>query len=332
MDPQNPLNQSSSQPLTPDPITPDPILTPPPSSFASPLPVAPFTPENNIPPVSEPFTPVTTTTTTTPSETMTSTVTPSVTPLETIAPVTSTTTTTTTTPTPLPEAPAEAQWSEQKPKSKTPQILMGVLALFLVVGAAVGAYFVSSRVSSRQAVAPTAPESEPLASSSDCSNITGACKGLNEGDTCGTNKKCRTVAPGTLYSCICETVSGGSSSSGGATVCGDVGTSGKCGAEGMGVARLPVGAVGVARLPVGAEGEVVEDFHARPHVQERYQMERVKPDCGHCHVLTVAVAVGAVVVEDLAQPPESRQRLNFPRQERWLSILSLPHNFGQILS
>ena len=179
MDPQNPLNQPTSQPLTPDPIVPEPGLTPPPSSFASPLPITPIAPDMGT----------TTTTTTTPSETMTSTSAVPTTAFPDItAPVTTTvttpeaTTTTTTVPTPAPEVPAEAQWPEQKPKSKTPQILLGILALFLVVGAAVGAYFVSSKVSQQASIAPTAPLSEPLANEYVC--------GVNKFSGCGADGGC----------------------------------------------------------------------------------------------------------------------------------------------
>ncbi len=186
MDPQNPLNQPTSQPLTPDPIVPEPGLTPPPSSFASPLPITPIAPDMGT----------TTTTTTTPSETMTSTSAVPTTAFPDItAPVTTTittpeaTTTTTTVPTPAPEVPAEAQWPEQKPKSKTPQILLGILALFLVVGAAVGAYLVSDKVSQQASIAPTAPLSEPMATGT-CSVVAvpvTECSGVTVGGQCSTH-------------------------------------------------------------------------------------------------------------------------------------------------
>jgi hypothetical protein len=57
----------------------------------------------------------------------------------------------------------EVQWPVMKRKSKMPQILAGVAALILVAGVAVAAFFVSNRISGEQAVAPTAPVSEPKA-------------------------------------------------------------------------------------------------------------------------------------------------------------------------
>ena len=82
-----------------------------------------------------------------------------------------TTTTITALPTPsdvpvVPPSP-EPEWPERKPKSKLPQILGGIAAIILVAGVATAAYFVSVRVSGRQAIAPTAPVSEPLAVSED---------------------------------------------------------------------------------------------------------------------------------------------------------------------
>ena len=59
---------------------------------------------------------------------------------------------------PAPSAPPEPEWPGSKPKSKMPQILGGIAAIILVVGVATAAYFVSNRISGRQAVAPTAPE------------------------------------------------------------------------------------------------------------------------------------------------------------------------------
>lgn len=64
-------------------------------------------------------------------------------------------------PTPTPSEPPMA---EIKPKNKIMPIVGGVLALLLVVGVAGAAYYVSNQLSTRQAVAPTAPESKPLAS------------------------------------------------------------------------------------------------------------------------------------------------------------------------
>lgn len=54
---------------------------------------------------------------------------------------------------------------EAKNNKKTFSVLMGVAALLLVVGVAGAAYYVSNQLSTRQAVAPTAPESKPMAAS-----------------------------------------------------------------------------------------------------------------------------------------------------------------------
>lgn len=59
-----------------------------------------------------------------------------------------------------------------KPKKKILPIVGGVLALLLVVGVAGAAYYVSNQLSTRQAVAPTAPESKPMAGVLACDNIT----------------------------------------------------------------------------------------------------------------------------------------------------------------
>ena len=57
----------------------------------------------------------------------------------------------------------EIQMPERKPKKKIMPVVMGVLALFLVVGVAGAAYYVSNQLSSRVAVAPNAPTSKPMA-------------------------------------------------------------------------------------------------------------------------------------------------------------------------
>src|SRR3990167_3285791 len=61
---------------------------------------------------------------------------------------------------PAPSSPPEPEWPGSKPKSKMPQILGGIAAIILVIGVATAAYFVSNKISGRQAVAPNAPESE----------------------------------------------------------------------------------------------------------------------------------------------------------------------------
>ena len=94
---------------------------------------------------------------------------------------------------PAPSAPPEPEWPGSKPKSKMPQILGGIAAIILVVGVATAAYFVSNKISGRQAVAPTAPESEPLAwkcfdGATRCSNNRRqTCENgswVDEGDAC----------------------------------------------------------------------------------------------------------------------------------------------------
>lgn len=105
------------------------------------------TPEFAVPEMPMPGPITTSTTTSTPTST-----------------TTSTTTTTPTAPDLSPVLPApEPEWPGSKPKSKLPQILSGIAAIILVVGVATAAYFVSNKISGRQAVAPNAPESEPLA-------------------------------------------------------------------------------------------------------------------------------------------------------------------------
>lgn len=108
-------------------------------------------------------------------------------------------TTSTTTPTTpdlspvLPMAP-EVEWPGSKPKSKLPQILGGIAAIILVVSVATAAYFVSNRISGRQAVAPTAPESEPLAAD--------ACKGKCSAKEYCDDGRCRKKPdPAPPYSC-----------------------------------------------------------------------------------------------------------------------------------
>lgn len=70
-------------------------------------------------------------------------------------------------------APAEPTLPEAKPKKKVLPVIGGIVALLLVAGVAGAAYYVSNQLSTRQAVAPTAPESKPMAaggggSTGDC--------------------------------------------------------------------------------------------------------------------------------------------------------------------
>jgi len=60
-------------------------------------------------------------------------------------------------------APVEPEMPESKPKNKLLPIIGGIAALLLVVGVAGASYFVSNQLSTRQAVAPNAPESKPAA-------------------------------------------------------------------------------------------------------------------------------------------------------------------------
>lgn len=79
---------------------------------------------------------------------------------------------------------ADAEMPAGKPKNKLMPIIGGVVALFLVIGIAGAAYFVSDQLSTRQAVAPNAPTSNPLAAEEcDSSSSTHpACRGKNVGD------------------------------------------------------------------------------------------------------------------------------------------------------
>ncbi len=84
---------------------------------------------------------------------------------------------------PLPTpTPTEPTIPTEKPKSKISPIIGGIVALLFVVGVAGAAYYVSNQLSTRQAVAPTAPESEPMAAAS-CSAKSGHCTGEQICDT-----------------------------------------------------------------------------------------------------------------------------------------------------
>jgi len=79
--------------------------------------------------------------------------------------------------TPLPTiAPEEPVIPTEKPKNKISPIVGGLVALLFVVGVAGAAYYVSNQLSTRQAVAPNAPESEPMAASSSKSYIKVCCE------------------------------------------------------------------------------------------------------------------------------------------------------------
>lgn len=186
-DTNNPSIPASSQPTIPDPMMTPPSqpmmeTTPPmpesPTMTATPMPEAPM-PEMPMPgPLTQPtasqFGGQATTTTTTTQ------------PMESQFGGQSTTTTSTTTETlPPTTTTPEVQWPGAKPKSKLPKVLGGIAAIILVVGVATAAYFVSSKVGGRQAVAPTAPESEPFAMEG---NVAGG-----GSDTRGTQSDTKTV-------------------------------------------------------------------------------------------------------------------------------------------
>ncbi len=90
----------------------------------------------------------------------------------------------------------QVQWP-QKPKNQTRRILFAFLAIILVAGIAGAAYYVSNQLSTRQAVAPTAPTGSQAA----CKNDSG-CK---KTETCKSGV-CKKIAPtptgyGTGYTC-----------------------------------------------------------------------------------------------------------------------------------
>jgi len=66
-------------------------------------------------------------------------------------------------PLPTPNATTELQFPAPKKKNKLMPVLALIGGFFLLIGAAGASYFVSTRVSSRQAIAPNAPSSKPMA-------------------------------------------------------------------------------------------------------------------------------------------------------------------------
>lgn len=78
---------------------------------------------------------------------------------------------------PAQTAPTEPALPEAKPKKKVLPVIGGIVALLLVAGVAGAAYYVSNQLSSRQAVAPTAPESKPMAAG-DCEEANPCCLGV----------------------------------------------------------------------------------------------------------------------------------------------------------
>lgn len=89
-----------------------------------------------------------------------------------------------------------AQWQLQKPRRGVRQTLLGILAVLLVAGVAGASYYVSNQLSTRQAVAPNAPESEPQASGG-CTKNPGLCSSK---ETC-VNGTCKKIVTPTSYSC-----------------------------------------------------------------------------------------------------------------------------------
>ncbi len=120
-------------------------------------------------------------------------------------------------------------------KKKVLPAIMAVVALFVVAGIAGAAYYVSNQLSSRQAIAPNAPESKPMAGG-ECSGDYGNCgssycvagtcvktcckKGAN-GYNCSLYGNCFTSADG------CSGCGGSGSSSGGGPSCGAGSSDGK---------------------------------------------------------------------------------------------------------
>ncbi len=207
MDDQNKINQplvSGTTPVVPKAAE---DITPVESPTPAPTPITTTTTTTYTEPVVAP----TEETVTTPAETMTPpaetapiTPWPSPEPLSTPTPqpepITTTTTTTTipssepfSAPTPAPE---EVSMPAEKPKKKILPIVGGIVALLLVIGVAGAAYYVSNQLSTRQAVAPTAPESEPLAGSRCAADKEGTC-GAAAG--CLTGERCKVQAAGTSF-------------------------------------------------------------------------------------------------------------------------------------
>jgi hypothetical protein len=248
MDDQNKPNQPLDPGVTPAPSVSMPEDITPAETQTSTAPTTTTTTATvSTPPVTEPEPesgfvpaapgPVTTTTTVTATEPtevpqMTpppiDTPAPEVPPMSTPVPTTTETTTTTTTETPTP---AEVQMPAAK-KKMAPAIL-GVLALFLVVGVAGAAYYVSNQLSSRVAVAPNAPESKPMAYTQNTGDTTtqGSCSNTEIScgtQCCGAGEHCCTEGcKATGVACNSKTkVNGGWSvwSTCSATACGVAGT------------------------------------------------------------------------------------------------------------
>jgi len=57
----------------------------------------------------------------------------------------------------------DSQWPTRKKNKNTVKVVVSILGLVTVIGVAVGSYFVSAKVSSKQAIAPNAPSSQPYA-------------------------------------------------------------------------------------------------------------------------------------------------------------------------
>lgn len=188
MDDQNQTNQPLDQGAAPN----------------VPLDITPQTsPAPTISPVMEPIAPPTTTfttTVTTPTPEVPSIPTPTPAPFEPVAipqpePMT-TFTTTVSTPTPMPSEPVstpvvEPEMPKGKPKNKILPIIGGIMALLLVIGVAGAAYYVSNQLSTRQAVAPNAPTSKPMAAIScstgngnPCEDPEGKLRGLCYNNIC----------------------------------------------------------------------------------------------------------------------------------------------------
>jgi len=145
--PLPPLNPIEETPVYPAPptLTPTPELPVVPSTSTPQVTISTSAPIENIkvetqPPASETIPP-------------------------TFSPIGSSTTTTTETVTTEPKS--EGEEPKLKPKKRVAPAIMAALALFLVAGIAGASYYVSTQLSQRTAVAPTAPESEPFAAGCD---------------------------------------------------------------------------------------------------------------------------------------------------------------------
>jgi len=173
--PVAPITSTTTTTTTEPAAISEPVLPP----IETPAPTPTPTPEPSfVPPQPEPITTTTTTTATEPIDV------PPLATADIATPMATTTTTTTEVSQPKAE---EVQMPTGKPKKKVMPAILGVLALFLVVGVAGAAYYVSNQLSTRQAVAPNAPTSKPAAAI-NCATGTFSCGSFccaNNTQSCG---------------------------------------------------------------------------------------------------------------------------------------------------